>query len=127
MPTPFSKPCQHAGCHNYALSGQRFCKEHLNDRWQKRKGSTERGYNYRWQQFRDSFLKAHPLCEECKRNGKVTPATDVDHIVPHKGNKNIFWDENNLQALCHACHARKTVNEDGGFGNAITPRGSSKK
>lgn len=68
----------------------------------------------------------HPLCVECLRHGKATPATDVDHIVPHKGNKRLFWDRSNWQPLCHECHSRKTVLEDGGFGRAATPREGSK-
>ena len=39
------------------------------------------------------------------------PATDVDHIVPHRGDMSLFWDVNNWQALCHECHARKTYAE----------------
>ena len=52
--------------------------------------------------------------------GRAVPATDVDHIRPHKGNEDLMWDEENLQALCHACHSRKTAAEDGGFGNIKT-------
>jgi len=59
----------------------------------------------------------HPLCEECKRNGRLTPAVVVDHIIPHKGNRELFWNEKNWQALCKSCHDRKTAKEDGGFGN----------
>ena len=51
------------------------------------------------------------------KKGLLVPATDVDHIIPHKGNEDLMWDEENLQALCHACHSRKTAAEDGGFGN----------
>lgn len=40
----------------------------------------------------------------------------MDHIVPHKGDMTLFWDRNNWQSLCSACHKRKTVLEDGGFG-----------
>jgi 5-methylcytosine-specific restriction protein A len=28
-----------------------------------------------------------------------------------------FWDWDNLSALCHACHSRKTATQDGGFGH----------
>ena len=35
----------------------------------------------------------------------------VDHIIPHKGNLELFWDEDNLQALCKPCHDRKTAKE----------------
>ena len=48
---------------------------------------------------------------------KVTAATDVDHVKPHKGDAELFWDEANWQALCHACHSRKTAAEDGALGN----------
>ncbi len=53
---------------------------------------------------------------ECERRGKVKLATEVDHIIPHKGDMSLFWDPSNWQSLCHACHSRKTAREDGGFG-----------
>lgn len=43
-------------------------------------------------------------------------ATVVDHNIPHKGNKVLFWDVSNWQSLCKACHDAKTAREDGGFG-----------
>ena len=80
-----------------------------------------------WRKASKAFLVAHPLCAECLKHGITKPATEVDHIIPHKGNKDLFWNQNNWQSLCHECHSRKTVKEDGGFGNKITrkhPRGS---
>lgn len=79
--------------------------------------SNARGYTYRWKKLRDRFIAQHPYCEECFKQGKIVMATDVDHIVPHKGDRSLLYDEQNLQALCHSCHSRKTVTEDGGFGN----------
>ncbi|NMB34825.1 MAG: HNH endonuclease [Firmicutes bacterium] len=61
--------------------------------------------------LRKRVLLKHPLCAECKRQGRVTKATVVDHIIPHKGNPELFWDENNLQALCKPCHDLKTARE----------------
>ncbi len=43
------------------------------------------------------------------REGSVKPATDVDHVIPHRGNEQLFWDEENWQALYHECHSRKTA------------------
>lgn len=62
----------------------------------------------------------HPLCEceECKELNRLLPATVVDHIIPHKGDKILFWDPKNHQAMSKKCHDRKTAREDGGFGNA---------
>ncbi len=50
----------------------------------------------------------YPLCANCLSKGILAPATVVDHIVPHRGDRALFWDENNWQALCKSCHDRKT-------------------
>jgi 5-methylcytosine-specific restriction protein A len=55
----------------------------------------------------------------CQAEGHTVSATDVDHITPHKGNKELFYDVSNLQSLCHSHHSQKTAKEDGGFGNKI--------
>ena len=49
---------------------------------------------------------------ECEKRGKLTPATVVDHIVPHRGDRKLFWDEKNWQPLCKRCHDTKTLTED---------------
>ena len=47
-------------------------------------------------------------CAECMKQGNLTPATVVDHIIPHRGDMKLFWDESNWQALCESCHNQKT-------------------
>ncbi|MDG5498959.1 HNH endonuclease signature motif containing protein [Marinobacter sp. BGYM27] len=84
---------------------------------QERKTSTQRGYGYKWQQARAGYLAKHPLCVNCSDNNRVAAATDVDHIKPHRGDMQLFWDRSNWQGLCHPCHSAKTAREDGGFGN----------
>ena len=37
-------------------------------------------------------LRRHPLCVECMKQGRYVKATDVDHIIPHRGDKILFWD-----------------------------------
>lgn len=54
------------------------------------------------------YLAQHPLCVECERNGRVVLATDVDHIMPHRGDKALFWSVDNWQSLCAQHHAAKT-------------------
>jgi 5-methylcytosine-specific restriction enzyme A len=68
----------------------------------------QRGYDRQWARFRLEFLGRNPLCLHCKREGIIAPANQVDHIVPHRGDKNLFWDQSNMQPLCHSCHSRKT-------------------
>ena len=73
-----------------------------------RGGAAERGYDGRWRKARIAFLQRNPLCVECMRKGVLTPATVVDHIIPHRGDKDLFWNEENWQPLCKSCHDRKT-------------------
>lgn len=62
------------------------------------------------------FLRRNPLCVECEKQGRLVPATVVDHVIPHKGDYEKFWNESNWQALCKSCHDRKTAREDGRWG-----------
>jgi len=54
----------------------------------------------------------------CQQRGKLTPATVVDHITPHRGDWDLFWDSSNWQPLCKPDHDHKTATEDGGFGRS---------
>lgn len=84
-----------------------------------RRGSaSQRGYGARWQRARRWFLRQNPLCASCKRKGFIRAATVVDHVVPHKGDHERMWDQDNWQALCKRCHDRKTANETGGWEKA---------
>jgi 5-methylcytosine-specific restriction protein A len=79
-----------------------------------RKSAAERGYGWKWRNpdetgAADYFIKANPLCIECNKAGIVTAATDVDHIIPHRGNMELFWDSDNWQALCKRHHCQKTA------------------
>ena len=80
--------------------------------WRDGLTTNQRGYNYRWQKARLAFLNEHPLCASCLLQGRTTPATVVDHIVPHRGDKALFWDSDNWQALCKECHDKKTQEEN---------------
>ena len=76
----------------------------------RRRGTAaQRGYDGRWQRLRAHKLRANPVCEECERQGRVTPAREVDHIEPFTSRQDprrLDWD--NLQSLCNPCHQRKT-------------------
>jgi 5-methylcytosine-specific restriction protein A len=85
-----------------------------------RETTNERGYTYRWQKAREGWLRNHPLCVHCERDGRVVAASDVDHIIPHKGDMELFWDNTNWQSLCAPCHSTKTATEDGGFGRVVS-------
>ncbi len=90
--------------------------------------STARGYGYDWQKIRLAFLKQHPLCVYCLKEGKVTAATVVDHIVPHRGNEALRIDEQNLQALCSHHHSSVKQKEERAQGDLgrLSPMGGLK-
>ena len=57
-------------------------------------------------------IHREPLCRHCLDRGEVKPATDVDHVKPHKGDPDLFW-HGQLQSLCKECHSVKTAQEQG--------------
>ena len=83
-----------------------------------RESAAKRGYGAPWRKERKAHLAKHPFCvDPYSVHGEVLVlATNVDHIIPHKGNYKLFHDPKNRQGLCASCHSRKTATEDGGFG-----------
>ena len=72
--------------------------------WREGMTTAQRGYGARWQRARTFYLNAHPLCCYCEREKRVSAASIVDHIKPHKGDEALFWDSGNWQPLCKPCH-----------------------
>jgi 5-methylcytosine-specific restriction enzyme A len=75
-----------------------------------------RGYGARWDRLRLQVLRRDGYlcqCDHCKGGAlRVTPAQEVDHVLPKaKGGTD---DPDNLAAIAHECHVRKTVEEQGG-------------
>jgi len=86
-----------------------------------RGSAASRGYDARWRRARLWFLQQNPLCVECLKAGRTEAATVVDHIEPHKGDVEKFWNVKKWQALCARHHNVKTATQDGGFGRNATP------
>ena len=68
-----------------------------------------------WRKLRSAQLIRQPLCEDCSKEGRVTPANTVDHINGNTYNNSYT----NLRSLCVRCHTIKTNKHDGGLGNRI--------
>jgi len=124
VPTKLARPCAVAGCPLLTENKERLCDVHLQQRQQQidaqRGTSTERGYDTRWAKAKSIYISQHPLCVVCKSLGQIVPATTVDHIIPHHGNYDLMWNENNWQSLCTRHHSIKTAQYDGAFGNKET-------
>lgn len=75
-----------------------------------------------WRKLRETYLKQNPLCEECLNLGRVTAASSVHHIkspfLNGSVNQALFLDFDNLESICHDCHA-ELHNKEQGY---ITPK-----
>lgn len=68
----------------------------------------------RWKMIRAAYLREHPLCERCQREGFITSAVDVHHKTPVESGRTPQEMEylafnmggNNLEALCIPCHIK---------------------
>lgn len=106
---PLRRLCKKVGCKNYALDGHKYCQGHLYIEEEKKRidyskftGSTLYACK-RWRDASRKFLLENPTCCMCGAKATVT-----DHIIPHRGNEDLFWDESNWQSLCKSCHDKKT-------------------
>ena len=77
-------------------------------------------YGRLWRTRAKRFRESHPDCAMCgapaygspeRENGRRESLGAVDHIVPHRGDQRLFWDEANWQTLCTSCHNRKSAGE----------------
>ncbi|MDU9005750.1 HNH endonuclease [Sedimentitalea todarodis] len=107
------KPPRICACGHRVANGIRCPCERKSDAERKarhdknRKSSSARGYTGTWDKERKEFLKRHPRCKRC--GGK---ADTVDHIIPHRGNSEIFWDRRNWAPLCTNCHSSAKQREE---------------
>ena len=67
-----------------------------------RPSASQRGYDHRWRIRSKHFLQRNPLCRMCEKEGKLTVASVVDHIVPHKGDPGLFNDVRQLAGSVQA-------------------------
>lgn len=107
MPTKPKRPCSYPGCPKLTYS--QYCEEHSKVARQKydkyeRSSDVNRKYGRAWKRIRDSYAAAHPLCELCLKEGRLTPVEEVHHIVPiSKGGTHA---RDNLMSLCQSCHTK---------------------
>ena len=109
MPTAALRLCAAPGCQARVRAGR--CAAHrVQAEQQRRHLDVRKLYRTpRWAALRQQVWRANPLCVECAKAGRVEPWTDLDHIVPHRGDLRLFWDVRNLQGLCASHHAAKTA------------------
>jgi hypothetical protein len=64
-----------------------------------------RGYDEQWLKARTNYLRAHRECVGCKAVGLAITADVVDHIIPHRGDQQLFRNPTNWQPSCFWHHS----------------------
>lgn len=109
MPVSAPRPCTHPGCGVLVRDGSGRCAKHPKPQWSKPATATKRITGRKLQAMRAELFARDPLCAECKRQGRVTLATQRDHIKAlAEGGAD---DDGNVQGLCADCHEAKSKAE----------------
>lgn len=69
-----------------------------------RGSARERGYDRRWDKASLAFRRAHPLCLGCDAVGLTSATEVVDHTIPHRGDRELFWERAHWQPACRWHH-----------------------
>lgn len=62
-----------------------------------------------WRRLRAAHLAEHPLCAECERHERSTPASHVHHRRPVETHWPNRFDRGNLESLCPSCHNAQEI------------------
>lgn len=111
--------CRKSGCGRTCEAGRCYCRLHSALEESGRRVFTRRGKSAvwhglystrRWKRMSHDFLAKYPVCFICGARAEI-----ADHIRPHRGSLELFFDGGNLQPMCWRCHSRKTFAENGNF------------
>ena len=117
--------CNHPGCMNTVNNKGDYCPEHSNsnnrqdDRRVNNYGSSKKTYahdNYKHLYNSSAWRKLRQLVWQrdsytCQLCGATDTQLVADHVQPHRGNTDLFYEMDNLVTLCKACHDYKTRQE----------------
>lgn len=68
-----------------------------------------------WLKLRESVLiRDHYLCQSCLRDGTITTANTVHHIVPIEEDPDLALDADNCESICPPCHNQAHPEKGGG-------------
>ncbi len=115
MPQKLKTPCNQRSCRRAARG--RYCEEHAHlvsyrPADQRRGTSAQRGYDSAWRRLRQWYVRQHPFCEDCLKDGiYTTTLIEVDHVVPIDVRPDLRLDSNNLRSRCRRHHQLKSLED----------------
>ena len=109
-----AKICNFPSCNTIIEPDKRYCNKHILEKkvpFINAIRSNESLYNTsRWRKLRNTILKEHPYCSKCGISIKEAQL-DLHHIVPARGNIDLFYEESNCIPICKSCHRIITAKE----------------
>jgi len=111
MPGRPASPCTHIGCKALSRDGTGRCPDLPREAWVKKADAPKRISGRKLQKLRADLFRQSPLCVVCQAEGRITAATERDHIVPLSQTQKDEASNVGMQALCHACHEAKSKRE----------------
>ena len=93
--------------HSIKRTSRIFCGKSNNPEARIQKDQEDKLYDRKWRARRHAYITSHPWCEDCLAQGIYEPATEVHHVIAHRGNHEIFV-RSPLMALCIPCHKHRT-------------------
>ena len=109
MPRRCQQPCKTAGCATLIDAATGYCDRHQDQKpGESRLNANQRGYDYRWLKFRETYVRKHPLCVDCLAAGKVTATDEVHHIAKVAQHPELKLVDANCMSLCKSCHSVRT-------------------
>jgi 5-methylcytosine-specific restriction enzyme A len=126
MPYKSKHPCKCRGCNKLAEPSHGYCPNHKEIEDKEHKDNHKLYKSHRDDKYIQAFYKSkewerarkarlimdNGLCQDCLRQGKITIATIVHHIVPAKVNWLLRLVLSNLMSLCDACHNKAHGKKD---------------
>ena len=108
MGAAMKRLCNKAGCGDFAIGGG-YCPAHSYERGADGAGHAERHrmYGRSWRMRRQVYLAENPWCEDCLALEVYEGATELHHVVAHRGDADLFIS-GRLVGLCKRCHSRRT-------------------
>jgi 5-methylcytosine-specific restriction protein A len=111
--------CVAASCKEIVRDGTTTCPKHTKtvmvnrneDRKFTGRANSKIYDSKRWRNISIKKRTVTPFCEECEKNGIITIANVVDHVVEIKDNPKLAYTWSNLRSLCHGHHNTKTGDE----------------
>jgi 5-methylcytosine-specific restriction protein A len=110
------KICCQAGCNNLIDQSERYCPQHKREPREPFNNAirfNEELYRTtQWRTLRKEVLNEQQCCFKCEVS-KSESKLEVHHIIPPRGNEELFFDKSNLVAVCPVCHKIITSKEIG--------------